>query len=237
MAFAWLRSRSAEKEQVPVPERNPRREAAVQQDAAPAKEEPGYLDQLAKEDRTPVFPGFEDERYQAHDARIEDLVSQFNLDKAGFVGATEDQAEGIGDLDPAMVKAWLIQETGGGDRRSRAAWDTDPGQVNVPGDWSAQKGDDQMDLSKPKKRNEGDIDGNLKAAIVWLTRKGFSRSGRAPADLEGGQSFGGWEKALENYNGRGEKTRNGKRYRENYADRILARAGDTDTHAPIQLPK
>lgn len=222
---------------VPTPTPNPRREPApaatneVQQ--AESEGEAGYLEQV---DRTPVFEGYEDDRYQQHDERIERLVSAFNEDKASFIGAEAGQVEGISDLDPALVKSWLIQETGGGDRRSRAAWDKDPAQVNVPGDWSKEKADGQMGLKKPRRRNEGDADTNLKAAITWLTRKGFSRSGKAPEKLTGGQTWSGWETALENYNGRGERRRNGKRYRENYADRIEERAEDPQDHAKIQLP-
>ncbi|MEZ4318824.1 MAG: hypothetical protein R3F61_15020 [Myxococcota bacterium] len=195
--------------------------------------ESGFLDQ-AKKDLTPTFEGYEADRYQEHDSRIEALVKQFNEDKAGFVGATADQALGIPDLDPALIKSWLIQETGGGDRRSTAAWDKDPAQVNVPGDWGAPKADEYMGLKKPKRRNEGDLDTNMKAAMVWLTRKGFSRSGKAPSELEGGQSFGGWQQALENYNGRKDKV-GGKPYREAYAEKIMARASKPDKHYPIQF--
>lgn len=230
------RSSRALQGEIPIPQRNPRRvqpEPEKHAERAGEHEEPGFLEQV---DLTPVFEGYEDERYQVHDERIERLVASFNADKAAFIGADADQVEGIADLDPALVKSWLIQETGGGDRRSRAAWATDPGQVNVPGDWSSQKADAQMGLEKPRRRNEGDVDTNMKAAITWLARKGFSRSGKAPSKLEGGQTWSGWEKALQNYNGRSERRSNGKRYRENYAARIQQRANAPDEHAEIQLP-
>lgn len=195
-------------------------------------EEASFLDGV---DVTPTFAGYEKDRYQEHDGRIEALVAQFNADKAGFIGATDEQVAEMPDLDPALVKSWLIQETGGGDRRSRAAWEKDPSQVNVPGDWDKAKSDEWMGLSKPRRRNEGSADGNVKASIVWLARKGFSRSGKAPEVLQGGQTFGGWEKALQNYNGRGKKLPDGRRYREAYADQILQRAADPTSHTPIQL--
>lgn len=229
--------------QVPLPRRRPDREpsAAVDQGALVGQaggrvgDEPGLLDQVTAEDRTPVFAGYEDERYQQHDASIEALVARFNEDKAGFIGATPEQALGIGDLDPALVKSWLIQETGGGDKRSTASWEKDPAQVNVPGDWGAEKGDAWMNLTKPRRRNEGDTDTNLQAAITYLARKGFSTAGKAPKDLLGGQEFGGWDAALENYNGRGQKMAAGGTYKEAYAARIAARAAKPDVHQPIQL--
>lgn len=233
-------TRRPERRPEPVTSRQPENSRAVEAVKAEqgATSDEGYLE---SKDPTPTFAGFEDERYQQHDERIEELVQQFNADKAGFIGATPEQVAEMGDVDPAMIKSWLIQETGGGDKRSRAAWDKDPAQVNVPGDWGhrtkSPKADEQMGLSRPSRRNTGTTDGNMKASMVWLARKGFSRSGKAPKDLEGGQSFGGWEKALQNYNGRGEKRSNGKRYRENYAERILQRAGNSEEHAPIQLPK
>ncbi|MCB9674559.1 MAG: hypothetical protein H6737_05540 [Alphaproteobacteria bacterium] len=241
-----MSSRSVSK--IPVPQPRPRDlgvarqpDAAIDSNAARAEsikrsgpeKQGGFLESAAK-DLTPTFAGLEDDRHQQHDAKIEALVQQFNADKAKFVGATADQAKGIPDMDPALMKSWLIQETGGADKRSKAAWAKDPGQVNVPGDWGAPKADAEMGLKKPKKRNEGNLDTNMKAALVWLTRKGFSRSGKAPSELEGGQAFGGWKTALENYNGRADKV-NGKKYKQAYAEKIMNRAANPDKAYPIQF--
>lgn len=133
-----------------------------------------------------------------------------------------------------MVKSWVIQETGGNDARSLAAWKIDPAQVNVPGDWSSYK--QSTGLTAPTKRNEGTVDQNLKAAIIWLARKGFGKSGQPPQNRQGA-SFDGWQKALERYNGRSVKTTNGKAYSVNYAQQIINRANKPTKQHFIQLPK
>ena len=70
----------------------------------------------------PVFRGFEDKRYQVHDALIAKLVAAFNADKKGWTGGTPEQAAKVGDLTPALVKAHMIEESGGNGPRSKAAW-------------------------------------------------------------------------------------------------------------------
>ena len=134
-----------------------------------------------------------------------------------------------------MFKAWVVQESGGSDSRSLAAWLKDPAQVNVPGDWNNYKKD--LGLVKPAKRNEGTLEGNLKAGLAYLGRKGFSRSGKAPSLLPD-RTFAGWATALSRYNGRTVNTANGKSYSQNYSDRIIQRAaGITNgTETTIQLP-
>lgn len=180
------------------------------------------------------FQGFTSPRYAQHDQVITKLVTTFNKNKATFIGATSGQAGGIPDLSGALVKSWIIQETGGNDARSLAAWAVDPAQVNVPGDWSPYKL--STGLSSPVSRNEGTVDINLKAAIVWLARKGFGRSGQPPVNRTTA-SFDGWQTALERYNGRSAITSNGKQYCINYAQQIVARAANPTSSYPIQLPK
>ena len=119
----------------------------------------------------PVFRGFEDARYQMHDALIARLVKEFNADKKGWTGGTDAQAAKVGDITPALVKAHMIEESGGNGPRSKAAWSVDPLQVNVPGDWGAEK--ELVGLKKPAKRNEGTAEQNVRAAIMYLSRKGF----------------------------------------------------------------
>ncbi len=179
----------------------------------------------------PTFKGFEKGRYQNHDESIATVVGAFNKDKT-WIGATADQAAGIDALSEAVVKSWIIQETGGNDAASKAAWAVDPAQVNVPGDWSDYKL--SLGLTKPTTVNTGDIDTNLKAGVGWLARKGFGTSGQPPKNREDG-FFESWTKALQRYNGRTDDMDDGRPYCVHYAERIIARANDPDTYFPIEL--
>jgi len=181
----------------------------------------------------PVFRGYEEPRYQEHDALIVKYVREFNARKHAWSGATADQAEGIEQLDPALVKAQMIQETGGRDARSRAAWAVDPLQVNVPGDWNSYKA--YLGLKKPRHSNEGTREKNIKAGISYLSRKGFGKAGQPAANRPDG-TFDGWQTALERYNSRMDMTVDGKVYCEVYADKIESRSEDPDTHVPVQIP-
>ena len=187
---------------------------------------------LAKYDIIGLYPrtfkGFENSRYQKHDNIIEKYVNDFNSNKAKYAGCSEEQAKNIPDLDENLLKSMMIQETGGGDRRSRAAWEKDPLQVNVPGDFGSEKL--CLGLKKPKKRNEGTLEGNLKAAIMYLVRKGFGRSGKAPCKAA---TFDGWKDAIRRYNGRTDKV-NGQKYSEVYAEKIFKRAMNADKYEKIE---
>ncbi len=180
----------------------------------------------------PVFRGFEDARYQKHDALIAKMTAAFNADKAGWCGGTPEQAAKIATLTPAMVKAHMIEESGGNGPRSIAAWDADPLQVNVPGDWDEAKTD--VGLRKPTKRNEGTLDANVRAAIMFLARKGFGKSGKA-ARLRPTGFFDGWPDALRRYNARRDRTADGRYYSDAYANKILSRAKDPDAFVPIEI--
>lgn len=181
-----------------------------------------------------TFKGFERARYAEHDALIERLVGEFNRNKAAWTGATEEQADGIDRLHPAVIKALLIQESGGGKKGDLAAWAKDPGMINLPGNWDESKAD--LGLKKPVKPNSGTLEGNLKATIRFLARKGFGRSGQAPKGRKQA-FFDGWKVALQRYNGRTVRTANGKTFQVNYSETILKRATDRDEHVPIPLPK
>ena len=171
--------------------------------------------------RVPVFKGFEDDRYQEHDGLIVRCVDEFNRNRAAWAGANPEQAKRIPVLTTALVKSHMIEETGGRDPKSRAAWDVDPGQVNVPGDWSDAK--TSVGLKKPSRRNEGTPEQNIKAAIKFLVRKGFGVSGQ-PASRRPKGVFDGWPTALRRYNGRDDEMVDGRRYSETYADHIVTRA-------------
>ena len=174
------------------------------------------------------FKGFENARYQQHDEVIAKYVADFNSNKAIYAGCSEEQVKEIPNLDENLLKSMMIQETGGGDKRSRAAWEKDPLQVNVPGDFGPEKL--CLGLKNPKNRNEGTLEGNLKAAIMYLVRKGFGRSGKAPRATS---TFDGWKDAIRRYNGRPDKV-NGKKYSELYAEKIFKRAMNPNKYEKIE---
>ena len=180
----------------------------------------------------PVFKGYEKARYQQHDALIARCVKEFNRHRGAWADANRAQARTIPDLTAELVKAHMIQETGGLDSRSVAAWGKDPLQVNVPGDWIAAK--QSLGLSKPRVRNEGTVEQNIRAAIKFLVRKGFSTSGK-PVRLVDATEFWDWATALERYNGRRAPTASGKPYCVEYADRIIERAERHDQHVKIDI--
>ena len=180
----------------------------------------------------PVFRGFEDARYQAHDELIARLVNEFNADKASGCGGLAHQAEKVADITPALVKAHMIEESGGNGPASKAAWAVDPLQVNVPGDWGDEK--KLVGLEKPEKRNEGTVENNVRAAIRYLSRKGFGASGRPASDRPKGY-FDGWKKALQRYNGRRDRTETDRYYSDEYADKIVRRASDPSLFVPIEI--
>ena len=180
----------------------------------------------------PVFEGFEAKRYQQHDEIIAKCVREFNRHRGAWADANRNQARTIPDITVELVKAHMIQETGGGDRRSTAAWKVDPLQVNVPGDWGDEK--KLLGLKKPRQRNEGTAEQNVRAAIKYLVRKGFSKSGK-PVRTVDALEFWDWATALERYNSRTVKTVSGKKYCVEYADRIIKRATDLDQHVGIEI--
>ena len=180
----------------------------------------------------PIFKGFEDARYQVHDALIAKMVKEFNADKAGWTGGTAAQASKVGDIAAAVVKAHMIEESGGNGPRSKAAWAVDPLQVNVPGDWGVEK--ELVGLAKPSRRNEGSVGQNVRAAIKYLSRKGFGASGKPAASRPSG-FFDGWRKALQRYNGRRDRTDTDRYYSDEYADKIMRRAKDPSLFVPIEI--
>lgn len=180
----------------------------------------------------PVFRGFEDARYQQHDELIARMTAAFNADKAGWCGGTSEQAAKIADLSPALVKSHMIEESGGNGPRSLSAWKVDPLQVNVPGDWGEEKS--LVGLLKPAKRNEGTVETNVKAAISYLSRKGFSSAARPAAERPKG-FFDGWLAALRRYNGRRDRTDTDRYYSDEYADKIIRRAKNPDDFVPIEI--
>ena len=187
---------------------------------------------VAGKSNLPIFRGFEDARYQKYDSLIAKLVNEFNADKAKACGGSNGQASKINDLTPALVKAHMIEETGGNGKSSLAAWAVDPLQVNVPGDWGKEK--ELVGLVKPSRRNEGTAEQNIRAAIRYLSRKGFGSSG-APAARRPQGFFDGWPTALTRYNGRRDRTETDRYYSDEYSDKIVRRALDPETFVPIEI--
>lgn len=180
----------------------------------------------------PVFRGFESPRYQKHDSLIAAMVNEFNGAKAEWCGGSPAQAARIPDITAALVKSHMIEESGGNGPRSREAWEVDPLQVNVPGDWGAEK--ELVGLCKPSRRNEGTVEKNIRSAIMYLARKGFSSSARPAGERPKGY-FDGWKQALRRYNGRRDRTDTDRCYNEEYADKILRRAANPDRFVPIEI--
>ena len=180
----------------------------------------------------PVFKGYEEARFQKHDAIIAKCVREFNRHRGAWADANRAQARTIPNITEELVKAHMIQETGGGDKRSLAAWNGDPLQINVPGDWGEEKR--LIGLKKSRQRNEGGVELNVRAAIKYLVRKGFSKSGR-PVRVVQEQAFWDWATALERYNSRTVKTASGKKYCVEYADRIIQRAENHDEKVDIEI--
>ena len=180
----------------------------------------------------PVFKGFEGARYQKHDAIIAKCVREFNRHRGAWADANRNQAKTIPDITSELIKSHMIQETGGADSRSQAAWNGDPLQINVPGDWGEEK--KLLGLAKPRQRNEGGAERNIRAAIKYLVRKGFSKSGK-PVRLVDEQEFWDWATALERYNGRANQTASGKKYCVEYADLIIKRAENHNEKVDIEI--
>ena len=180
----------------------------------------------------PVFKGFEGARYQKHDEIIAKCVKEFNRHRGALADANRNQAKTIPDITSELIKSHMIQETGGGDSRSQAAWNGDPLQVNVPGDWGDEK--KLLGLTKPRQSNEGGAERNIRAAIKYLVRKGFSKSGK-PVRVVDEQKFWDWATALERYNSRSVKTVSGKKYCVEYADLIIKRAENHNQKVDIEI--
>ena len=160
------------------------------------------------------------------------LVAEFNAHPELWAGAEEHQTEGV-KLEPALVKAHMIEETGGCDPISRAAWAIDPLQVNVPGDWNHYKA--YLGIKKPRHRNEGSLEKNVRAGIKFLSRKGFGKSGQ-PVGNRLDAVFDGWPIALQRYNGRMVKTADGRIYCEVYSSKIEKRKSKPSIYVPVEIP-
>lgn len=179
----------------------------------------------------PTFKGFESSRYQQHDSTIMKVAIDLHFEPGKYSGGGNNLPPSI---SPALIKSLLIQESGGADARSRAAWPIDPAQVNVPGDWNSFKTD--IGLTRPTRRNEGNADLNITAAIKWLTRKGYGKTGQPMQNRPSG-TFDGWSRAVQRYNGRTDLRSNGLSYSENYKQLIVDRAQNPSIYYSTSVSK
>jgi len=145
-----------------------------------------------------TIKGFDSDRYNEHDQIIIDIVNDINANKETVYGVTKEQATGIPDLDPRLVKAWMIQETGGRAKDSKDAWEIDPLQIKVPGDCGRWKSKLGIGSSAPASENTGELKKNIRAGIIWMVRKGFGFSGQPPKNRVAA-TFDGLSTALNRY--------------------------------------
>lgn len=164
----------------------------------------GAPEQSADSGPLPVFPGYEKAWHQSNDALIREVVAEFNAEK-GF-GPDHPHY-----MDPALAKAWALQESGG---HKNIFTGGDMMQMNVPGDWAKEK----TQFGITGKYEKLDPRKSLAVALQWAWYKGEvtrAKSGDAPADgwhdtqrgtksVPGYESqFTGWDDGLDGYNGGG----------------------------------
>lgn len=151
----------------------------------------------------PVYAGYEQPWQNAHDEMIVRVVSEFNAEK-GWDAHHPDH------LDPALVKAWALQESGS---HPEIFTNGDMMQMNNDGDWADEKtwfGIERGERLTPEE--------SLRAALDWAYYKGEETrpmTGSTPDPgwyptvrdgkvMPGYQSrFTDWDEALSDYNGGG----------------------------------
>lgn len=149
-----------------------------------------------------------------NDDAIVAAVNRHNAERNLYPGDAEF-------MTPKLMKSWMMEESGG----HRAAFERDPLQVNVPGDWKHTGPDKERVLGL----RQGQVmtpASSAEAALGWLAHRG-----RLHRDEENkvyrGPYWTSYE-ALRNYNantkyeGRDE-TNPSNRHDNRYADRILGR--------------
>ncbi len=152
----------------------------------------------------PEFAGYESPWHQANDSLIIEVVQEFNAEKGWG-------PEHPSYLDPAMVKAWALQESGG---HQNVFAQGDMMQMNVPGDWVPEK----QNFGLTGKHEKLDPRTSLRIALHWAYYKGeITRAKTDDADSEGWHDtqrgtksvagyesqFTNWDNALDDYNGGG----------------------------------
>lgn len=151
----------------------------------------------------PVYAGYDKAWQNAHDEMIVRVVAEFNAAK----GWDENHPN---HLDPALVKAWALQESGSHEEIFSRG---DMMQMNNAGDWA-----DEKTWFGVEKGEELTPEESLRAALHWAYYKGeetrpmsgdspdagWYRTVRGGEVLPGYQSrFTTWDDALNDYNGGG----------------------------------
>jgi hypothetical protein len=162
-----------------------------------------------------TFPEFNGEHHNDNDAMIRRVVAEFNAEK----GFTPDHPH---YLDPNLVKAWALQESGGHEDVFTSG---DMMQMNVAGDWAKEK----QWFGIANKHEKLDPEKSLRVALRWAYYKGeitqqkkgdqnsagWHDTQRGTQPFTGYESkFTGWDRGLTDYNGGGVK---------NYAGQIKNR--------------
>lgn len=178
-------------------------QAALREQPAPREDRSALLDEVSHD--LAVFPGFEEAWHQSNDALIANVVADFNAKKGWSKGDPHW-------LDPNLVKAWALQESGGHEDIYTAG---DMMQMNNGGDWAREK--EWFGVKKGEKLSP---EKSLRAALEWAYYKGevtravgpdgvdaagdWHATVRGTEELPGYESrFQGWGDALEGYNGGG----------------------------------
>ena len=129
-----------------------------------------------------VYSNYEHAHYQMHDVVFYDLAQDHNL--------RHDALPGDPDwLDPDLLKAWAIQESGAVSSSSWRTWETgDIMQVNNPGDWSEDKR-----VKMGLRRNQDLSPGmSIMYAIRWAYHKGCVYRQGASVSSAGWRPFSRW---------------------------------------------
>lgn len=131
-----------------------------------------------------------------------------------------------GDSDyatPQFLKAWAMRESGG--EGNRSAFQTDPFQVNNPGDWSPEK----VRIAGLKRGQKMTPATSAYAALEWLRHKSLIRDSR-------GQIVGRRNRlrSLQRYNGRSDHSRQSglRAHGEWYAETILEMTARAERRHP-----
>jgi len=151
----------------------------------------------------PVYAGYEQPWQNAHDDMIVRVVAEFNAEKGW-------DANDPNHLDPALVKAWALQESGS---HREIFSNGDMMQMNNDGDWADEKTWFGIERGEDLTPEE-----SLRAALDWAYYKGEETrpmTGSTPDPgwyptvrdgevMAGYQSrFTNWDEALTDYNGGG----------------------------------
>lgn len=129
-----------------------------------------------------TIPGYED--MNDNDAMIVRVVAEFNQE-CGY--GPDDPRH----LDPNLVKAWALTESGGHKDIYRQG---DMMQINNPGDWVPEK----TEIAGLTKGQALTPEESLKAALKWAHYKGSIH------DKKGRGTFQDWKRAITRYNGGGD---------------------------------